>query len=160
MFPNQEFQNQQQPSGQLPMNQNFQNQGFPNQGSQNSQNNQFLPNPSNPFLQGTSNSNQGNPNSSDQTGTLNEFLQQNQNQQPFNQLQPTQSTQQAPATTPGAFPAQSPAFLACVRNCQTTSEYNPVCGSDQVAYPNIRRLDCANQCGQRLNANWQGNIIM
>lgn len=66
------------------------------------------------------------------------------------------------ATTPRAQStqplAQTPAFLTCARNCLTTNEYNPVCGTDQVAYPNIRRLGCANLCGRRLDSNWQGNI--
>lgn len=170
MFPNQGFQNQGFPNQQQPngVNPNFPNQRVPNQGSQN---NQFVPNPNNPFLQGNSNQNQNqnqmNPSSS---GTLDEFTQQNQNQnqrpfnqqqqqqqQPFNPQRPTQQTPSTPATTPGAFPAQSPAFLACTRNCQTTSEYNPVCGTDQVGYPNVRRLDCANQCGRQLDPNWQSN---
>lgn len=188
-FPNQGFPNHQQPNGQFPMNQNFQNQRFPNQGNQN---NQFVPNGNNPFLQGNPNSNQGNPSNSDPSGTLEEFTQLNQNQNPnqsqqpftqqqqqqqqqpsqqqfnqqqpnqnqqsFNQFQPTQPTPSIPVTTPSAIPAQSPQLIACTRNCPTTSEYNPVCGSDQVTYNNIRRLDCQNMCTARLSPNSQRNL--
>lgn len=159
-FPNQQFPNQGFQG------QNFQNQGFP---GQNFQNNQFRPNPNNPFLQsGGSNLNQGNQQGNQgffngangnngNTGTLDEFTQQNgQSNQPFIQVPPTSATPGATVTTPSALPAQSPAFLACMRNCQTTNEYNPVCGTDQVAYPNQRRLDCANRCGQQTDPNWQG----
>ncbi|RVE54236.1 hypothetical protein evm_001063 [Chilo suppressalis] len=35
----------------------------------------------------------------------------------------------------------------CIRGCPTTSEYNPVCGSNGVTYTNPSRLECAKYCG-------------
>ncbi|CAG9787864.1 unnamed protein product [Diatraea saccharalis] len=35
----------------------------------------------------------------------------------------------------------------CIRNCPTTSEYNPVCGTNGVTYTNPSRLECAKFCG-------------
>ncbi|CAO1370986.1 unnamed protein product, partial [Diamesa serratosioi] len=55
-----------------------------------------------------------------------------------------------PATTTTPLP---PAVRDCVQNCpsKTTSEYNPVCGSDGLNYPNPARLTCAQQCGATVN---------
>lgn len=171
-FPNQGFSNQAGQNQGFPNqglgNQAGQNQGFPSQGflNQGGQNQGFRPNPNNPFFQNPSQSqgNFGNFNPGSTEGTLAEFTQQQPGQNGQNQQQNQQQGQQNPtqqtpgsSTTPGAAPAQSPQFIACLRNCQTTSEYNPVCGTDQTAYPNIRRLECANRCGQQLDPNWQGN---
>lgn len=63
---------------------------------------------------------------------------------------PLQSTTPAPVTT------RSPAFRQCLSSlCPTTNEYNPVCGTDNINYDNPQKLDCANFCGPRVNANWQ-----
>ncbi|OWR40812.1 protease inhibitor 1 precursor [Danaus plexippus plexippus] len=35
----------------------------------------------------------------------------------------------------------------CRRSCPVTAEYNPVCGSDNVTYPNPSILSCAQACG-------------
>lgn len=48
----------------------------------------------------------------------------------------------------------SPSYSACLAACGSTSEYNPVCGTDRVTYNNKGRLRCANQCGnskQKIN---------
>ncbi|XP_028174997.1 uncharacterized protein LOC114363471 isoform X1 [Ostrinia furnacalis] len=42
---------------------------------------------------------------------------------------------------------ETPSQKECVQNCPTTSEYNPVCGSDSVTYFNPGRLLCARNCG-------------
>lgn len=135
-FPNQGFQNP-QAGGQFFPNQGGQNQGFQNQGNQFNSNNPFLPSSSpNPDITTVG-----------QQGIFNP-------QQGFQN--PTQN--QVTSTTPAAAPPQSPAFLRCTREqCLATNEYNPVCGTDQIVYSNIRKLDCANQCGRRLMSNWQGN---
>lgn len=53
----------------------------------------------------------------------------------------------------------SPAYIQCLSNCPTTSEYNPVCGTDLVTYNNRQRLDCANFCGPRVNQQWSGECL-
>lgn len=42
---------------------------------------------------------------------------------------------------------QSPSVRSCIASCPVTSEYNPVCGSDNVTYSNPGRLICAQMCG-------------
>lgn len=156
-------------------NQGGQSQGFPNQfGGQNQGN--FRPNPSNPFLPQNQQNSQNIPNmqsmqnlqstspnpsiTTDGTqGIVDQvFGRPNQNGRPNPSGQFMNPTQvQVMGTTPAAAPSQSPAFLRCTREeCQTTNEYNPVCGSDQNQYSNIRKLDCANLCGRRLMPNWRG----
>ncbi|XP_030386051.1 uncharacterized protein LOC115632900 [Scaptodrosophila lebanonensis] len=46
----------------------------------------------------------------------------------------------------------SPQYLACLQSCPATSEYNPICGSDNINYHNNGRLDCAVRCGQNVVA--------
>ncbi|KAH8365484.1 hypothetical protein KR093_001270 [Drosophila rubida] len=50
-------------------------------------------------------------------------------------------------TTTTAAPTASPRVLACIQSCPATSEYNPICGSDNVNYYNGGRFDCAVRCG-------------
>lgn len=50
-------------------------------------------------------------------------------------------------TASGPQPWATPPSL-CVRNCPTTPEYNPVCGSDRVTYNNPGHLHCEQQCGK------------
>ncbi|CAD7003725.1 unnamed protein product [Ceratitis capitata] len=38
-------------------------------------------------------------------------------------------------------------FLDCFGNCPTTSEYNPICASNQQQYQNPQKFDCARRCG-------------
>lgn len=52
----------------------------------------------------------------------------------------------APAPPPPRQPTTL-AFRNCLGGCQSTSQYNPVCGSDRQLYNNLGRLACANQCG-------------
>ncbi|XP_049867875.1 uncharacterized protein LOC126368050 [Pectinophora gossypiella] len=42
---------------------------------------------------------------------------------------------------------ESAAKKQCVQDCQTTTEYNPVCGSDNVTYINPGKFVCARNCG-------------
>ncbi|ALC43924.1 Kaz1-ORFB, partial [Drosophila busckii] len=53
----------------------------------------------------------------------------------------TTTARPAVSTTPSAR------YLACFNRCQATSEYNPICGSDNVNYYNPGRFDCALRCG-------------
>lgn len=46
------------------------------------------------------------------------------------------------STTPSVL-----STLLCIRSCPVTSEYNPVCGSNNVTYNNPGRLECAKKCG-------------
>ncbi|XP_004533434.1 uncharacterized protein LOC101459186 isoform X2 [Ceratitis capitata] len=41
----------------------------------------------------------------------------------------------------------TPQFLDCFGNCPTTSEYNPICASNQQQYQNPQKFDCARRCG-------------
>lgn len=104
--------------------------------------------------------NQQQPFGQPQQFDIDSFL--NQQAQQTQQPQQTQQTQQipaAPGTGTGAarLTSESPTVQACARACITTNEYNPVCGSDTILYNNLRRLDCTNNCGRRLEPNWQGN---
>lgn len=170
-FPNQGFQNQGFPS------QGFQNQGFPSQGFPNQQQQfpnqgQQFPNqqqqfPQQPFPNQGQNQqflNQGPNQGSNQQqfpnrGQNQQFPQQQNSQNPFG-MSNNQSNLQQPNQNQTGQAAQAqlmttPAFIECNRNCITTTEYSPICGSDQVTYNNIRRLECANRCGQRLSQSWQ-----
>lgn len=46
------------------------------------------------------------------------------------------------------------AFYSCYSNCATTSEYNPICGSDGRPYHNSQKLYCTNECGHQMISNW------
>ncbi|XP_034107753.1 uncharacterized protein LOC117570320 isoform X2 [Drosophila albomicans] len=51
------------------------------------------------------------------------------------------------STTTTPAPTASPQIQACIQSCPATSEYNPICGSDNVNYYNGGRFDCAVRCG-------------
>lgn len=85
--------------------------------------------------------------------------QQQLGQQPQQQQQPQQSqsgNQPTPAPASTTTTTPGPAFYRCFNNCPTTSEYNPVCGSDGVNYHNAHKIRCTNECGRRVNPNWIG----
>lgn len=42
---------------------------------------------------------------------------------------------------------ESSEYRNCLSNCQSTGEYNPVCGSNGVTYDNFGKLLCATRCG-------------
>lgn len=130
---------------------NFQSNQFP---FQNNQANQF-------------NANQIQPNQFQPNQFQSNQFQQNQfpfqaNEPPFQSNESNDFNGFPPivSTTPAAAAptTASPAYIQCMRNCLTTNEYNPVCGTDAITYNNERRLGCANQCGRALNSNWQGKF--
>lgn len=55
------------------------------------------------------------------------------------------STPTPPRQVATTLPSRS--IEDCIRECPTTLEYNPVCGTDKVTYPNSGRLECARLCG-------------
>ncbi|KAH8317172.1 hypothetical protein KR074_000449 [Drosophila pseudoananassae] len=65
-------------------------------------------------------------------------------------IQPTPPTQgDGSSTTTTARPTTpSPRYLACLQVCPVTSEYNPICGSDNIVYYNENRFNCAVRCGK------------
>lgn len=40
-------------------------------------------------------------------------------------------------------------ITACIRNCPTTFQYNPICGNDNITYENEGKLNCARKCNRR-----------
>ncbi|XP_049872662.1 uncharacterized protein LOC126371421 [Pectinophora gossypiella] len=66
----------------------------------------------------------------------------NNNQNNGGPPQPTPVTNR-----PNRPTTQSSSVDACIRACPVTSEYNPVCGTNLVQYPNPGRLLCAQSCG-------------
>lgn len=52
-------------------------------------------------------------------------------------------------TTVAPTTASSETFARCLRNCPSTTQYNPVCGSNGVTYDNNGKLQCAVRCGLR-----------
>ncbi|XP_034482340.1 uncharacterized protein LOC117787829 [Drosophila innubila] len=54
------------------------------------------------------------------------------------------------STTTAAPTTASPRVRACIQSCPATSEYNPICGSDNVNYFNEGRFNCAVGCGQNV----------
>ncbi|XP_049872764.1 sporozoite surface protein 2-like [Pectinophora gossypiella] len=52
-----------------------------------------------------------------------------------------------PSTTANPNTKSPLAIANCIRSCPVTSEYNPVCGTNNVTYGNPGRLDCAAYCG-------------
>ncbi|XP_053604984.1 uncharacterized protein LOC128672102 [Plodia interpunctella] len=53
----------------------------------------------------------------------------------------------ASTSPPNATPSPQ-AIATCMRSCPVTSEYNPICGTDNITYNNPSRLDCAKTCGK------------
>lgn len=52
-----------------------------------------------------------------------------------------------PLQNPSTINSPSRSFLSCMANCQTTNQYNPVCGTDNMTYHNDQKLLCAQNCG-------------
>ncbi|XP_017067238.2 uncharacterized protein LOC108105269 [Drosophila eugracilis] len=69
----------------------------------------------------------------------------------------TQDGGASSTTTTTARPTtQSPRYYACFQSCPATSEYNPICGSDNVNYYNENRFNCALNCGLRIQQVHKG----
>ncbi|CAH2046957.1 unnamed protein product, partial [Iphiclides podalirius] len=76
----------------------------------------------------------------------------NPGQIPDQELYPGQQTTTQRPIDGSSTPADSdPAVQDCIRSCPVTAEYNPVCGTNSVTYPNPGRLMCAQACGVSVN---------
>lgn len=49
-----------------------------------------------------------------------------------------------------------PNYSTCMDNCRVITSYNPVCGTDNVTYNNRQRLNCAINCGLRIEMAFTG----
>ncbi|KAJ8723431.1 hypothetical protein PYW08_003343 [Mythimna loreyi] len=57
---------------------------------------------------------------------------------------PTTTSTTTTVAVPTTLP---PNVLDCIRRCPVTSEYNPVCGTDDLTYNNLGHLHCSSFCG-------------
>ena len=48
----------------------------------------------------------------------------------------------------------------CVQDCPTTSEYDPLCGTDNVTYINAGKFTCAQNCGVGKDAHKNYNTYL
>ncbi|XP_075222325.1 uncharacterized protein LOC142324992 isoform X2 [Lycorma delicatula] len=72
----------------------------------------------------------------------------------------TSSSVTTPTTTSSSpTPPSRPIENECTRRCFTTPAFNPVCGTDKITYVNPTRLNCAKDCGQRVEISHYGNCI-
>ncbi|KAI8038676.1 hypothetical protein M5D96_008584 [Drosophila gunungcola] len=54
-------------------------------------------------------------------------------------------------------PPTSQQLRACIASCSTTSENNPVCGTNNQSYSNENKLICASYCGLNIGIAYHGN---
>ncbi|OXU26526.1 hypothetical protein TSAR_011786 [Trichomalopsis sarcophagae] len=76
----------------------------------------------------------------------------NPTNRPTNPTRPFTTSSQRTTQTPTGNPVTPNMndYNQCINNCRTTSEYNPVCGTDNVVYSNPGRLSCAVACGNNI----------
>ncbi|XP_015184722.1 PREDICTED: uncharacterized protein LOC107070755 [Polistes dominula] len=65
-------------------------------------------------------------------------------------------TETTTRATPAPVTPGSPDYENCISSCVPTSEYNPVCGSDNITYDNPGRLNCAVFCGKNIKTSSYG----
>eukprot|EP00099_Drosophila_melanogaster_P020529 NP_612013.3 Kaz1-ORFB, isoform A [Drosophila melanogaster] len=77
---------------------------------------------------------------------------------PRQPTEPTISPNAGGSTPANAAPptTQSPRYFACFHSCPATSEYNPICGSDNVNYYNENKFNCALNCGLNIRKVHKG----
>ncbi|KAF5297619.1 hypothetical protein FQR65_LT09946 [Abscondita terminalis] len=51
------------------------------------------------------------------------------------------------STEPTISTTTSRAYLACFQTCPATTEYNPICGTNNQTFHNMSRFRCARKCG-------------
>ncbi|XP_075974452.1 uncharacterized protein LOC142975482 [Anticarsia gemmatalis] len=63
---------------------------------------------------------------------------------------------QSPGQASADGSVETPAQRQCVQDCPSTTEYNPVCGTNNVTYINPGRFYCARNCGENVNIQQMG----
>ncbi|XP_063384171.1 putative uncharacterized protein DDB_G0288537 [Cydia fagiglandana] len=98
------------------------------------------------------NQNQGNQQFQNQNG--NQMSIQNQNPQGLDEYnpvailgKPVAMTTSVPDSIVFQDGSDTPTQRQCVQDCRSTTEYKPVCGSNNVTYFNPGRFICARNCG-------------
>ncbi|KAJ8921656.1 hypothetical protein NQ315_010565 [Exocentrus adspersus] len=88
----------------------------------------------------------------------NDFTFQENNSGVDNFLRPNRprTTQRPSASSTVAIPGMATTRSPCEDNCRATTQFDPVCGDNNVTYTNINWLKCAQQCGRNIRVRYVG----
>ncbi|XP_018571443.1 uncharacterized protein LOC108911092 [Anoplophora glabripennis] len=66
-------------------------------------------------------------------------------------------TRPPPSSSTVAIPGMATTRSPCEDKCRATSQFDPVCGDNNVTYTNIYWLQCAQRCGRNVNIRYRGS---